>query len=239
MEENQEQDLTPSKSDWTHTLAKAGISAIPIIGGPAAELLGALMVPPLAKRRDEWLKSIAEGLKELERKVDGFTIESLVGNDIFVSAVMHASLVALRNHQQEKIEVLRNAVLNVACGRAPHEDLQLMFLHMIDSFTPWHIRLLAYFNDPVTFTKARHITYDREWPSSVHVMRDAFPELKSRAYIEDLPFFRLALKDLYAYGLIFSESGELYDVYDSKRVRRKSTTEIGDSFLSFISCPPQ
>ena len=61
---------------------------------------------------------------------------------------MHASQAAIRNHQAEKREALRNAVLNVAIGKAPEDDLQLMFLNLVDSFTTWHLRILRLFQNP-------------------------------------------------------------------------------------------
>jgi hypothetical protein len=39
-----------SAGDWTYTLVKAGMSAVPIVGGPVAELFAALIAPPLTKR---------------------------------------------------------------------------------------------------------------------------------------------------------------------------------------------
>jgi hypothetical protein len=111
--------------DWGHTTAKAVLSAIPIAGGPLSEFFSALLVPPLTKRREEWLQSIADRLKALEGKVEGFSIEALKDNEMFVTVFMHATQIAIRNHQREKIEALRNAVINVALGRAPDEDLQI------------------------------------------------------------------------------------------------------------------
>jgi hypothetical protein len=55
--------------DVAHTIVKAGLSAIPVIGGPAADLFSALIIPPLTKRRDEWIQSIVAGLQNLEEKV--------------------------------------------------------------------------------------------------------------------------------------------------------------------------
>ena len=239
MADQKHEEFPQPEGDEDHITGQVLLSLIPGLGGAAAKLFTAIITPPIEKRRADWLNSLAAALKDLERQVEGFTTESLTKNEVFISCLMHASLAAQRNHQEEKINALRNAVLNVACGRAPDEDLQLMFLHMIDSFTPWHIRLLAYFNDPLGFTKARGVTYDREWPAFVKVMRDTFPELKSRMYHEDLPFFLLVRNDLRARGLLSSDSGESYDAYDPKKVRRKTTSELGDSFLSFISCPPQ
>jgi hypothetical protein len=46
-------------ADAVHTLAKAGLSAIPMVGGPAAELFQFLVQPPLEKRRIKWMEQVA------------------------------------------------------------------------------------------------------------------------------------------------------------------------------------
>ena len=110
-----------SKGDVAHTLAKAGLSAIPVVGGPAVELFQYLIQPPLEKRRGEWMAQVGEKLQELEAK--GLKLDELQKNEEFVSAVMHASQIALRTHQAAKLDALRNAIINVAKGQAPDEAL--------------------------------------------------------------------------------------------------------------------
>ena len=77
--------------DAAHTIAKAGLSAIPVIGGPAAELFSTVIIPPLTRRREAWLQSLADGLEALEKKVDGFSVQSLANNEEFVTMVVEAS----------------------------------------------------------------------------------------------------------------------------------------------------
>lgn len=57
-----------SKGDALHAIAKAGLSVIPVIGGPAVELFQYVVQPPLEKRRAEWMASVGEKLHELEEK---------------------------------------------------------------------------------------------------------------------------------------------------------------------------
>jgi hypothetical protein len=68
-------------------------------------------------------------------------------DDAFFSAFAQATQAAIKTHQQEKLEALRNAVLNVAVGNAPSEDLQCIFLNLIDSFTSKHMQILSFFTD--------------------------------------------------------------------------------------------
>jgi hypothetical protein len=137
----------PTHGDALHTFAKAGLSAIPIVGGPATELFAYIVVPPLTKRRDEWLQLIADGLKALEEKMENFSIESLSKNDDFITMLLEASHLAVRTHQKEKIESLRNAVLNAAL-EIPEEHAQAILLQFLAVATPWHLRVLAFYQSP-------------------------------------------------------------------------------------------
>jgi single-stranded DNA-specific DHH superfamily exonuclease len=217
--------------DVIHTLTKAGLSAIPVIGGPAAEIFSAVIVPPLTKRRDEWIESIADGLIELEENFEGFKIENLSRNDMFITTVMYATQVAIRNHQKEKLEALRNAVLNSALPNAPEEDLQLTFLNLIDTFTSWHLRILKFFDNPQEWSQKRGIKF-REYlsVSLAGILGDAFPEIKGKR-----EFYDQIAKDLYMRGLmkidnihIQSTSNIIYDSF---------TTSLGKQFLQFIESP--
>jgi len=67
-----------------------------------------IFTPPIEKRKKAWLEQLAEVLTEVQERVKDLTPEKLVENEAFVTVVMHASQVAIRNHQQAKLEVLRN-----------------------------------------------------------------------------------------------------------------------------------
>jgi len=131
--------------DYTAAMVKIGVSAVPMLGGPASELFGTLVAPILGRRRDAWFEELRLRVNDLIRKVDRLTFESLSQNEEFVSATLQATSVALRTHASEKLQALQNAVLNVAAGTGPDGDLQSIFLSLVDSLTPLHLRLLALF----------------------------------------------------------------------------------------------
>jgi len=217
--------------DVVHTIAKAGISAIPMVGGPAAELFSSIIIPPLSRRRDEWIESIAEGLEALEEKIDDFNIDSLAQNDMFITTVMHASQAAIRNHQKEKREALRNAVLNAALPNAPEEDMQLMFLGFVDTLTSWHLRILKFFDDPKEWGKRNDIKYpDWTMGSLSQILEYTFPELKGRR-----DFYGQIFKDLFARG--FTSTDSLHGTITSQGMFVSHTTNIGKQFIDFITSP--
>lgn len=208
-----------TKADLVHTATKAGLSTIPWIGGPVAELFSLIIQPPIEKRRQAWMEQVAEGLRRLEE--NGLKIESLRDNEEFISAVLHASQIALRNHQQTKLEALRNAVLNVGRGQAPDHALQLMFLNFVDTFSEWHVRVLKLFQNP----PPQPGVY---MGGLSLVLESTYPELKGRR-----DFYDQVWKNLYFGGLTNTES--LHVTMSADGLTQKRTSPLGDQFLAFIS----
>src|SRR5271154_2200053 len=101
-----------SAADLSYGITKAVVSAIPVGGGAAAEIMGIVFGSPLERRREEWFKRLAELVNEIQEHVAELTPEKLSENEAFVSTAIHASQIALRTHQQEKLDALRNAVIN-------------------------------------------------------------------------------------------------------------------------------
>ena len=99
----------PTKGDAA--IARAGLGAIPVGGAAAIELLNAIVTPPLERRRQEWMERIGNALKRLEEE-KGIILEKLQNNDAFVDIALQASQTALRTSQEEKLDALKNAVLN-------------------------------------------------------------------------------------------------------------------------------
>ncbi|MGP8070202.1 MAG: hypothetical protein ACLP5V_09955 [Candidatus Bathyarchaeia archaeon] len=99
------------------------------------------------------MNRVAQKILELEAKQTGFKIEQLASNQLFLTVVMQSTVAALRNHQKEKLDALQNAVVNTARGIDLEENLQLLFLDMIDSLTPLHLNILGYFSDPTKWLK--------------------------------------------------------------------------------------
>jgi len=208
--------------DAVHAVVKAGLSAIPVVGGPASELFSLVITPSLEKRRDRWIESIGEALKALEARVEGFKIENLKDNEAFVSTLMQASQAAIVNHQKEKVEALRNAVLNAALPNAPEQNLQHIFFRIVDSFTPSHLNVLKRL-DKVTMV-----------PDALAMTKGTFEEWKDQP-----EFCRQIAKDLHSYGLT-----DLVSPWEGSASRPRppfdrvqNVTDLGKKFLAFIASP--
>jgi len=216
----------PGAGDTAYTVVKAGISAIPGLGGPAAEVFAAIIEPPLTKRRVEWVQSIAEGLQELEKKVKDFSLDQLSQNESFVTTLLQASQTAIRNHQKEKLEALRNAVLNSALYSSPDEDMRLMFIGFIDTVTAWHIRLLKYFSvsrGPYIGSESDMMHFELDF------LESDFPQLKGQR-----SFYGWIIRDLSSKELL---STMVVDMANADDIVELRLTELGSQFLKFIISP--
>jgi hypothetical protein len=220
-----------SRADIAHTIVKAAISGAPVVGGPAAELFALVIAPPLQKRQAEWMNEIAEGLKEVEQRTEGFTIESLKDHPQFISAVLNASQAAMRNHQAEKLEALRNAVLNVAIGSGLDEDTETIFLVLIDRYTPWHLRILRLLQNPLELGAAKGMRPENYYAGSrSQLLEEYYPELKGQRQ-----FYDIIVADLVTQGML-----SIRDVQGNitgHGMFQKVTSQWGDRFVAFITFP--
>lgn len=217
---------SPSASDAAHRLLKAVASALPLVGGPAAELFTALVQPPLERRRDEWMQSVGLELARLTQL--GTDLDSLKHNEEFIDTVLHATQIALRSHQEEKRAALRNAIMNTAIGAAPNDMRRDIFLRHVDEFTPEHLAILALFHDPVGwFDRVQSSFPDMYMGGLSRVLEKAFPALQNQRAIYDQIW-----NDLYQRGLVNTDG--LHTTMSGEGLRARRTSELGKAFLEFI-----
>lgn len=221
---------TEKVTDKVHSLTKDSLGAIPLAGSIASELFNMVVSPPIEKRRNEWMESVGQGLLALEVKIENLE-EKLSNDNRFIDIALQASVIALRTSQKEKLEALKNVILNIANGQTIDESLQIMFLSFIEGFTIWHIRLLDLFSNPKEWL-SKHGKNVGEYMSGSKtiVLEVAYPELARERTLYDLVW-----KDLYAKGLVVNDS--LHVMMTSTGIFEKATSTFGDKFLNFIKSP--
>lgn len=224
------EDLTPCYEDYAHAGVKAGLSFIPVIGGSISEFFSMVIAPPLEKRRDEWMAILYQELVRLETVIEGFRIDTLKDNEQFISVLLYATNVAMRTHQKDKIEALRNAVLNSALNISIENNIQQIFLNLIDRYTPLHLLLLKFFKDPRGYGEKRHITYP-SWsmggPASV--LEHTFPDLKNKREL-----YEQITRDLSNDGLLNSKDF-LHVTMTANGMFDSRTSKMGINLLNYIT----
>lgn len=190
-----------------------------LVAGPVINFVFSHFLPPLLeRRRDEFFKDLASAVERLEQK-HLLNVEELVINELFVTAVVQATRTAINNHQREKLEALRNAVLNVALSKTWDEEKCLVFLHLIEIFSVTHLEILRLFANPVAFPATR---------------RD---ELRQRRSLTD-PM----VLDLNDRGLLIDPrpyAARTRESNDSLTTQGWTLSALGKEFMSFIAYPEQ
>lgn len=205
-----------SAADVAYAVTKSVVSAVPVVGGPAAELVGLVFGPPLEKRREKWLEQLADAIKEIQSRVDELTPEKLSKHEAFITTALHATEIATRTHLKEKLEALHNAVVNSATDLHLEDDVRSMFLSLIDAFTPTHLRILKYFQD-----------------------RNSLEERTvQRLILEETALTNLMVEELTRNGLLRDErpyAARGRDTGESLLTFGWTLSPLGSQFLRFIS----
>ncbi len=171
-------------------------------------------------------------VREIQSRIEGLSAEKLAANETFVTVAMHASQMAIRNHQKEKLQALRNAVLNSGLPNPLQEDEQMVFLRLIDQLTPWHLRVLGLFDNPVEWMKRNGIAYPG-WSlgGASTVIEHCFPDFRGQR-----DTYEQIIRDLQADGLV-REGKFLHVTMTGHGMVEARTTDRGKRFMGFITSP--
>lgn len=200
-------------------------------GGTAAyELITTLVVPLHEKKKREIINDLATRLKRLEDQAQ-VDFEELAKNEEFNTVITQVILMAQQNHQKEKLEALRNVVINAAV-KIPNNIIEFdeieYFMTIIGRINSTHIFLLQLFHNPNEVAKDRKnnlsptLTID-----SKQVLEKLYPQLRKKMVLVTQYW-----KDLNGYGLLKGENITIGR--HTKRELQKLTTELGDKFLEMI-----
>lgn len=215
---------------YGHTAVKAGLNAIPVAGGMLAAVFETVFSAPIEKRKEEWLIRLSVTVDELCSRIEDLTPEKLSKNELFISAYLQASNIAIRTHQKEKVDALANAVKNSVLQESIGETKTLIFIRLIDDMTPMHFRILHF----LTFAESYIKTLDsrqppnqwKNWGSLSNVWDELFPEIKSS---NDL--LELIVSDLHKFGLI-----NCSHFFEARMTN--NGTQLGKQFIEFIEVKP-
>jgi hypothetical protein len=135
-------------SDIIYNGVKAATSFIPGLAPLTEYFLDTYIGLPATKRTRIFLDAVVEKLNELESKIESVNFE----NPVFQTTFMQACQIAARTHKEQKLEALRNIVLNSAIPRDLDDDILAMFLNWVNIFTESHITTLKHLHYIETYT---------------------------------------------------------------------------------------
>jgi hypothetical protein len=168
-----------NNSDIIYNGLKAATSFIPALGPLTEFFIDTYIGPPATKRTRKFLDAVVEELNKVKSKIESVNFE----NPVFQTTFMQACQIAARTHKEQKLEALRNIVLNSSIPTSIEDDVLAMFLNWIDDFTAFHISTLKHLHYLDTYAPKELDTY--------------FPMLEQNRAI-----YNQVLKDLADRGLI-------------------------------------
>lgn len=223
----------PQKSvsrELVETGAEAGINMLPVVGSAMAVAFAYAVNYSFNKRLNLWFDDLAAAVDDLQQRMDEpIAFDDLAEDETFVDAVINATRAAQATHAREKLEALRNGVLNSTLPGAPDDDEQARFFRLVDQFTPAQLRMLSYFDGPREWF-ASHGIQPQEYMtgSRINGLQQALPEFRNDDWA------RLVAKDLADNSLLIAGISGMVTgaaVYD------RLTTPLAQRFLAFIADP--
>lgn len=210
----------------------AGYSADPFVGAivvsvsSISNLMLAKNTPYIEGKLRKLVGSISVGLSQSEvvRKYDfkSFSVEDW---DRITAMIMQLVQTAVKS-KDEKIEVLRNAILNAAISHEPDQDMHFMFVRYIDEFTGSQVEMLSYLaTNELPIENRSHLGY--YVGAKIHeAMRSVNPKY------ENISFTTALIRDLEHHALI-----NVMAHYTEEQPNHRCLTTLGARFLDFITLP--
>lgn len=227
-------DLIPPREDPGENAFAAGFRALVSLlpgGGPLGEAFQWFVKPGYDRRLKIWFDITAREVIDHRRRINQneADLQRLQTDERFLSTLVTAARIAGATHSQEKLEALRNAVVNVAVGIDVDEIERQLFLRYVDEFTELHLRILSF---GAISPKPSEFGAWGEVDALVRtVLVSAFPELSANEVL-----CQILWDDLSDRGLVFPAGHN--ERIRTGTWRHQWTTHHGDRFLAFISLPP-
>lgn len=228
--------------DTLHAVVRAGIGAVPLVGGPTLELLARLFKSPLERRRESWFEEVHAAIADLQTR--GVDVSALKDDDDFCNLVVDATEAAMRTHRDEKRQALHNVITNAGLRGTAGETKSRIFLRLIDELDVHHLLLLQLLADPTAFLKARGVPFPRP-AGDPYTERDALTTHQSPRSLlsivnnllgDVLPddLRDIAFDDLVRRGMVDRETKFGTLCFAGKTL----VSPLGCEFVRFITEPP-
>lgn len=203
--------------DTAEIAAKTALSVIPVGGALVTSVYDIVKGNCLSKRQEKWKETLEERLSKLE-----CALEDIGNNELFTTALVKSTEIAMKTSREEKMAYLANAVINSLDPDIDEEKL-IVFLSLLDKYTISHIKIIYFFNNPKRFDGVSSSSYMMGSPTTP--LFQIYPELNNG-------LFKKIYDDLYTDGMVNTES--LNVTMTGSGMVAKRTSQLGDEFLDFI-----
>jgi hypothetical protein len=213
-------------------LAKVNLLAVlelvPMVGGTFATLTNELIPDWKLRRLNRFVAALSIDLEDLKDRISLDYLKKEEFGYLFEKTFRAVSA----NYQAEKLDALRNLLLNSMLRTDMKQDLKEYLLHLTESLGVLHMRFLVLLRDPSEYYSNKHLP-DNPYGSMMTELHKCFPELTDGA-------IHAVWNDLYNCGILNTESKVLgIGAASSPRcqVLNGRLSDFGKLFLSFVTKP--
>lgn len=166
--------MDKSKGDHVLALFRAGISAVPIVGGSIASLVGDYIPSSTQRRIEQAIEFFDSRLREVNDRVD---IES-INREEFAELFKSSYLTIVRSHHDEKIHAAISVIVNAVLRQGDLEKLSFdeldHFSRAVDQLSVGAMRVLASIYRIVPEISIKAIN-TRTWKTEFQVIKRELP----------------------------------------------------------------
>lgn len=121
---------------------KTAVSAIPIGGTLINEVFDTVKNNCLDKRQQKWKQKLENRISKIEA-----TLGTLGNSEIFTSAIIKTTEIAMKTSSERKIQYLANAVVN-AYKNDVEETRFYLYMDLVERYTDAHIEMMKRYVEP-------------------------------------------------------------------------------------------
>ena len=224
-----EQDINSDIQDDFYNTTKALISIssmiipIPGIGGAINNTLGIVWKSPIEKRRDKWIENIENALIILENKVESQLFKNLINDEEFISLFIQTTLIAIKSHQDEKLKILKNSLVNSYISNISF-DIKASLINKLEKLSPSHLRILKFIE-----SKSEFFYQTNDYKIVFEMFKQHHKQEKIK--LEDFVFLVDQLKEE---GLIVGEMKEI-NLEKTKRSISLVASPVENDYLPYLT----
>jgi hypothetical protein len=216
-------------------LGSAAVSLVIPGGAIVHECIMTLLRHHQNKKSREWLQDLDWRLSDRLAAVEARTDPSRQ-LEVITAVVEQAFHSARRTFQDEKLEMLKVAVLSTATSTASEDDIAL-FMGLVDELTVPHIRTLRELAD---FESLKRAWRANARQGNAIVQQPPNPEMGwvfervGEAYKDPERCLKIAF-DLYTRGLIYTRNEIAPTTIQREQVSELTATKFGHAFIRFLT----
>lgn len=216
-------------ADYAQKLVKAGLTAIPLVGGLMGELVDMCIQPRYQKKMEEWCHYVNNMIQDLIN--GGISKEQIFESEEFISVFMKSSRLYMENIETYKKPLLQQALKSSVISDIPL-DKKYIFLEIIGELTETQLLILKDVADnEQLYERGTQLLYER----GTQLYKDALEkQLAGRYAGGDDGYLKLLISGLENKHLIGYGVTDPKVIQDGRVQWHMVPSNIGREFIDYL-----